>query len=962
MDVKILKELVVKAQNGDNEAIDALYVEFMPQIYAVARMNLQREEDAEDIAQETFLTIIKKINTLNAPEAFISWMKMIVVNKCRNFNKKKKEFLMDDNEDDEPDADSLFNTDTGEYSDILPDKSLDRKATAEIVGKMVSSLNDKHRDVLMMYYYSNMSTAEIAEALSISQGTVKSRLSTARSQIEKAVISLERKGVKLYSNDVLGSLASYIETIGENISLPQSLSYFRQSLSVINSVMIDSAANAVSAGVANTVSTLGSATISNTVAAKVSVAATVVAASVAVGIFTAVNFDGMSGKADEPSDSESSVVSEMTDGSTVSQYSTNSVIDQIVNRESEQSEVSAEQTDVSAAESDTAIEYRDRIHYVRDNPLYYEGNYAYELSDDGTAKLVYKNTDSSAFKKVMDDGTEKVVIEIPEYVNEKYKVKDFENLKMIGAQVVYLPDSITEIPERAFVGCTELEEVHFGKNVKVIKDKAFYACKDITIYTNGSVEDIGTSAFEYCNVKADNLFSDNLKKIGERAFYSSTVDKVTISEKLTEIGEQAFNNSDISEFYLYCSPLSVGSYAFEDLEINHMVIKKEFFDGQVKNNELYGNDGVKVLFLEADYSVRCFGDRMFKMLENSLHTKFSGYTGLGIKIDNNTNDVTKLMSVLSNVYKYSYAASLNYKPSLDPAKIYIIVDDNVKELTGFNYSQCYDVWKNNIHFILSDKSKLEKINKASVDKFNKKLVRFDDSIISGCLINNMKEYNTLNPIIRNYEGYSYIDAISEMEIYDCDTDTIFISDGSEWMIDEMALHDSGISFSSYLVDPKSEQFTVVDGVLFSKDMKTIISYPRGKKHTSYYVIPNTVTNIYKYAFRYAGNIDIIDFGENIADQVITADGALFYPDITIITPTWNVLEFSAGNDKENAKNVCLKFTFDESGYSYLVDSSFSDDPLRIFGITCNIKNVSELSPEIRKKVYAARNISFVDSF
>ena len=77
-----ISKLVIKAQQGDNEAFERLYTEFKDKVYFFAYRNVGNKTAAEDITSETFVTALEKLSQLKSGESFVGWLYTICYNKC----------------------------------------------------------------------------------------------------------------------------------------------------------------------------------------------------------------------------------------------------------------------------------------------------------------------------------------------------------------------------------------------------------------------------------------------------------------------------------------------------------------------------------------------------------------------------------------------------------------------------------------------------------------------------------------------------------------------------------------------------------------------------------------------------------------------------------------------------------------------------------------------------------------
>lgn len=134
------------------------------------------KSEAEDLLQDTWLKALKNYKKYDVTKPFDKWLFSICVNTYKNkinsaFFSKRKCFQ---NEEEE----RLF---FSSIEDITPDN---REDYLEL-HKAIRSLSKKHRTVIVLYYFKDYSIKDISQILNISAGTVKSRLSTARSHIKR---------------------------------------------------------------------------------------------------------------------------------------------------------------------------------------------------------------------------------------------------------------------------------------------------------------------------------------------------------------------------------------------------------------------------------------------------------------------------------------------------------------------------------------------------------------------------------------------------------------------------------------------------------------------------------------------------------------------------------------------------------------------------------------------------------
>ncbi|WP_409250772.1 sigma-70 family RNA polymerase sigma factor [Bacillus sp. SCS-153A] len=156
------KKLIKKAKKGHHSSFIKLMQQYEQSMYRVAKGILKKDHDCADAIQDTILLCYKKISTLKEDKYFKTWLIRILINECYALIEKRKV--------------------------VIPVESWNESDQSEIdlklsVQEAVSSLNDSLRIVTTLFYFEDMSIKEISDAVNIPEGTVKSRLSTARQQM-----------------------------------------------------------------------------------------------------------------------------------------------------------------------------------------------------------------------------------------------------------------------------------------------------------------------------------------------------------------------------------------------------------------------------------------------------------------------------------------------------------------------------------------------------------------------------------------------------------------------------------------------------------------------------------------------------------------------------------------------------------------------------------------------------------
>jgi len=181
------QELVKRAQAGEKEAFEELFLKNKDKIFGAAYRLLGNSIDAEDAVADTFLNAYRYLKSFRGQSAFSTWLYRICFNVVYKHRKLKKLYLPEDNNDDSDNRPVQW-VDKGPGPEALAEDS-ERK---NIVRKCVAKLSEKYRQVILMREFSNLSYEEISAELRCSTGTVMSRLHRARLSLKKL---LEKEGL-----------------------------------------------------------------------------------------------------------------------------------------------------------------------------------------------------------------------------------------------------------------------------------------------------------------------------------------------------------------------------------------------------------------------------------------------------------------------------------------------------------------------------------------------------------------------------------------------------------------------------------------------------------------------------------------------------------------------------------------------------------------------------------------------
>ena len=172
-------ETVRKAKQGYVNEIGQIILENMQTLYRVAFSILKTEDEINDAISNTTVIVFEKIKTLKNEEYFKTWLTRILINECYKIYNQNKKIVYLEN----------CNQEKLTYNDEYVDYE---------IRNLVKNLDRDLRQIVILYYFEDFSVKEIAKIIQKPEGTVKSRLSRARKELENALIKqdeLERRNL-----------------------------------------------------------------------------------------------------------------------------------------------------------------------------------------------------------------------------------------------------------------------------------------------------------------------------------------------------------------------------------------------------------------------------------------------------------------------------------------------------------------------------------------------------------------------------------------------------------------------------------------------------------------------------------------------------------------------------------------------------------------------------------------------
>jgi len=192
-------DLARAAQAGDDDALAQLLQRFYPRLWSVCRRMAADPDAADDLAQDAMLKIIRGLPTFSGDSKFSTWAIRVTMNVCltqRRRDKVRRTASLDATTTTTADQrltsdapDSSFGKQSGQQQPAEPDAAARVQLSEDLarVERALAQLDPAQRTVLVLRDMQGLDYAQIAAALDIAVGTVKSRISRARTALRNAI-------------------------------------------------------------------------------------------------------------------------------------------------------------------------------------------------------------------------------------------------------------------------------------------------------------------------------------------------------------------------------------------------------------------------------------------------------------------------------------------------------------------------------------------------------------------------------------------------------------------------------------------------------------------------------------------------------------------------------------------------------------------------------------------------------
>jgi RNA polymerase sigma-70 factor (ECF subfamily) len=188
--------LIEQYRQGDSVAMERLVVKYQSRIYNVVLRICADPDDAAELTQETFVKVIQNLHKFEGRSGFYTWAFRIAVNLTLNYCQRKAKLALRSLDAEQEQYDGQERQVLKDYlsDDSSPDAAAiaQRKELYEIAANALMRLDEAQRTVITLRDIEGMSYARIAEVLDIELGTVRSRLSRARSKLREVLEAISR--------------------------------------------------------------------------------------------------------------------------------------------------------------------------------------------------------------------------------------------------------------------------------------------------------------------------------------------------------------------------------------------------------------------------------------------------------------------------------------------------------------------------------------------------------------------------------------------------------------------------------------------------------------------------------------------------------------------------------------------------------------------------------------------------
>lgn len=172
--------LITECIAGNEAAIEMFVRQYEASVFRLALSIVGDAAEANEIMQETFIAALRSLSSYQEKQSFKAWLYTIALNQSRSHLRKQKVL------------ERLRTTLTGIFrieteKQVSPEETVIQSEKEAQIWNSLNQLDERHRTVVVLRYFHELSVAEISEILSVNEGTIHSRLHSAREKLRDAL-------------------------------------------------------------------------------------------------------------------------------------------------------------------------------------------------------------------------------------------------------------------------------------------------------------------------------------------------------------------------------------------------------------------------------------------------------------------------------------------------------------------------------------------------------------------------------------------------------------------------------------------------------------------------------------------------------------------------------------------------------------------------------------------------------
>jgi RNA polymerase sigma-70 factor (ECF subfamily) len=178
--------LISESIAGNDEAITTLVRQYETGVFRLALSIVGDQAEANEITQETFIAALRALPAYQEQQSFKAWLYKIALNHSRSHLRKRKV-----RERLRTALTSMFQVEA--QRQVMPEEAAVQSEKEAAIWSSLNELDERYRTVVILRYFHELSIAEISEILSVNEGTIHSRLYSAREKLRNALKSLHKE-------------------------------------------------------------------------------------------------------------------------------------------------------------------------------------------------------------------------------------------------------------------------------------------------------------------------------------------------------------------------------------------------------------------------------------------------------------------------------------------------------------------------------------------------------------------------------------------------------------------------------------------------------------------------------------------------------------------------------------------------------------------------------------------------